>query len=49
MILLNPLGLELFQEQEIVLKFLKRLITIYLLQVVIMVQELVLELYLVSK
>ena len=49
MILFNQLGQELFQEQEIVHKFLKKLMKIYLLQVVIMVQVLELELYLVNK
>ena len=39
MILFNQPGQELFQGQEIVLKFLKKLIKIYLLLVVIMVQE----------
>ena len=49
MILFNLLGQALFQEQEIVLKFLKKLMTIYLLQVVIMAQVLELVLYLESK
>ena len=49
MTLFNPLGLELFQEVEIVLKFLKKLIKIYLLLVVIMDQELELVLCLVNK
>ena len=39
----------MYQELEIVLKFLKNLMKIYLLQVVTMVLELVLVLYLVNK